>query len=93
MSNVDLGSVRGHVEILRYVKAQQAKMKEIEKYARAEVETAMGGADVGLLDGEPAVHWTHYKESRLDGAALKEDHPELVEQYRSINEKRRFEVI
>jgi hypothetical protein len=93
MNEIDLDPVRGHVEILRYVKAEKGKLAELEKLARATVEDAMGEHEMGLLDGEPAIHWPHYKERRFDQSAFGEDHPDLLEQYKAAREKRRFEVI
>jgi hypothetical protein len=93
MNEIDLDSVRGHVEILRYCKAEKAKIAELEKLARTAVEDAMGGNEIGLLDGEPAINWSHFKERRFDQSAFGEDHPDLLEQYRAAREKRRFEVL
>jgi hypothetical protein len=53
----------------------------------------MGDADVGLLDGEPAIQWPTFKENRFDSAAFRADHAELWEQYKAVNEKRRFDVV
>jgi predicted phage-related endonuclease len=93
MTEINLAPVRAHIEVLRYVKTQKAKLKELEDAARAAVEDAMGSHDVGILDGEPAVHWTHFKEQRFDSSAFRDDNPELYEQYRTARPKRRFEVI
>jgi predicted phage-related endonuclease len=93
MTEIDLNAVRGHIEVLRYCKTQKAKLKELEDAARAAVEDAMGQHDVGVLDGEPAVHWTHFKESRFDSSAFRDDNPELYETYKTARDKRRFEIV
>jgi predicted phage-related endonuclease len=93
MSEVDLGEVRGHIETLRFVKAKMAALKELEKQARAAVEAAMGEHEVGVLDGEPAVQWPHFKEQRFDQSAFGDEYPDLLEQYKTAREKRRFEVL
>jgi predicted phage-related endonuclease len=93
MTEVDLESVRGAVELLRYCRTQRAKIKEVEDNAKAAVQDAMGDADIGLLDGEPAIQWPTFKENRFDSAAFRADHAELWEQYKAANEKRRFDVV
>lgn len=90
---VDLEPVRAQVEMLLYVKRQKAKLKEIEEMARPPVEEAMGNADIGQLDGEDVIHWTTYKTRRLDQKALAEAHPELVEEFKTAAEQRKFEVV
>lgn len=93
MSEVDLEPVRAQVEVLRMTTAKIKELQALQKIAREIVETVMGEHSVGTLDGEPVVNWSHYKENRFDGAAFREDHPELWEQYKGANAKRRFEVI
>jgi predicted phage-related endonuclease len=93
MTEVDLESVRAQVETLRFVRAKMAALKELEKQARAAVETTMGEHEVGLLDGDPAVQWPHFKEQRFDQSAFGDEYPDLLEQYKTTREKRRFEVL
>lgn len=93
MTEIDLEKVRGAVDLLRWCKKQRALVKEVEEKARAAVEATMGSHEVGLLDGEPAIQWPHYKERRFDQSAFGEEYPDLLEQYRATKEKRRFEVL
>jgi predicted phage-related endonuclease len=93
MNTVDLASVRGHVETLKFVKAKMAALKELEKQARAAIEEAMGEHEVGMLDDEPVVHWSRFKEQRFDQSAFGDEYPDLLEQYKTAREKRRFEVL
>lgn len=93
MTNVDLSDVRGQVEILRWAKAQQAKLKEIEANARDAIEAKMGNADVGLLDGEEAITWATFKKRQLDQKALRDEHPELAESFTQLVEQRQFKVV
>jgi predicted phage-related endonuclease len=88
----DLEKVKAHIEVLRYVKSQKAMLKELEEISRAAVEEALGDDEIGTLDGETAVTWKHYKENRLDQSALKEDHPDIVEEYKQMKSKRTFVV-
>lgn len=93
MANVDLASVRAHVEILRLAKQKQKEFKALETNAREAIEAAMGNADVGLLDGEPAIHWSSHKRTSFDQKAFREDNPELFEQYKSTTPVRKFDVL
>lgn len=93
MSTVDLSDVRGSVELLKWAKAQQAKLKEVEANARAAIEEKMGEAEIGTLDGEDVISWSHFKKRQLDQKALREKHPELVEEYTNLVESRQFKVI
>jgi hypothetical protein len=93
MSEIDLEPVRGHVEVLRWCKQQRAIIKATEDNARAAVEAHMGNRQIGLLDGEPAIQWPSYKENRFDSAIFRAEHPEMWEQYKAMNEKRRFDVL
>ena len=93
MTAIDLESVRPYIDILRWTKTRKKELNEIEANARAAVEDAMGDADEGLLDDEPAIRLTSYKQRRLDQKALKEDHPHFVEDYAQLIEVRRFEVL
>jgi hypothetical protein len=92
MSTVDLNGVRDHVLVLRWIKAQRAQLKELEEQTRPVVEAAMGGAEVGLLDGEPAITWGTHKRTSFDQKAFGDDHPELLEEYKTTKPVRRFEV-
>ena len=70
-----------------------AKMKDLEetkKLARARLEQMMGDAELGLIDGRPAVHWTVVSSRRLDQKKLKEQAPELVEACTVTSITRRF---
>lgn len=93
MTVVDLESVRAPVAVLQWVKQRRAELKELESAARAQVEAAMGEADEGQIDGETVVTWSRSKRRSLDQKALKEDHPELVEEYKTTTEVRTFNVV
>jgi predicted phage-related endonuclease len=70
-----------------------AKIKDLEKtkkIARGHLEQMMGDAELGLIDGRPAVHWTVVASRRLDQKKLKEQAPELVEACTVTSISRRF---
>lgn len=93
MTNVDLESVRGPIDVYRWIKLRQAELKELETTTRAAIEAAMGDADTGTLDDKPVISWLTYKKRQLNQKALKENLPELAETYTEVKEVRRFELV
>lgn len=80
---------------LAYLRQVNAQIKELEAardVARKHIETALGDNEIGLVDGQPAVHWTYVHSSRLDQRKLKEQAPELVEQCTVPTVTRRFDA-
>jgi predicted phage-related endonuclease len=88
----DLSKVRAHVEILQYVKARMAELKEMQALSRAEVEEALGDNEVGELDGKLVITFKSYEVTRLDQGMLKADYPEIDAACRKTKDERRFEV-
>jgi len=89
----DLESVRAQVAILVHCKLKKAELKDLEERARAAVEDALGEDENGALDGEPVIRWGHSKRRQLDQKALRDKEPEIAEEYTSLVETRRFEVL
>lgn len=48
------------------------------------------GAEVGTVDGTPAVRWVTVKYPRVDAARLRSEHPELAAQYQHTVVSHRF---
>lgn len=65
-------------------------LEETKKLARARIEQMLGDAELGMLDGRPAVHWTVVASRRLDQRKLKEQAPDLVEACTVTSLSRRF---
>ena len=93
MSSVSLDHIKAHVDILKFVAAKEAELKEMKERSRAAVEEALGSNELGTIDGEPVVRWSHQKVNRLNQKALKSDHPEIVAEYTEANAQRRFELL
>lgn len=93
MTEVNLESVRAHVEILRWAVAKRKEIKELEAKARDAIEAVMKPGQIGLLDGEPVINWSEYKSNTFDQAAFGEEHPELLAQYKSLKTKTKFDVL
>lgn len=73
---------RNVAQWLVYIRQCNAQIKQLEEArdnARRHIEAALGDAEVGLVDGQPAVRWTWVHSKRLDQRKLKEQAPELVE--------------
>ena len=93
MSTINLNHLRAQVEILRWAKARKAEIADVEAQARAAVEAALGEfGEEGTVDDEVAVTWKTGKRRALDQKALKENEPEIAEQYMKTTETRRFEI-
>lgn len=93
MTIKDLSEVRASVELLQWADAQKAKIKVIEENARAAVEEAMGESDVGAIDDEVVITWTHSKRTILDQKALKAERPEIHAEYQKTTPTRTFKVV
>jgi len=87
-----LTKVRTSVQLLQHIARERAKLKELEDQHRPIVEEAMGEEEVGELDGKVVITWRHQKQRRLNQAALKSDHPEIVAEYTNMEERRQFVV-
>lgn len=77
-------------------KAAQAAIKQWEEAkakARADIEKAMGDAEIGTIRGKAVASWPHIKSNRLDQTALKREQPEIHALYVKTAESRRFTLI
>lgn len=89
---MDLDRCRHNVEVLQYVKKQQAKLKELEEVNRAAIEEAMGHNEIGELDGKVVVTWRHTKSRRFNQSEHKAKEPGCHEIYYETKEGRQFVV-
>lgn len=90
---VQLDAARHWVEVLVHVKAEKAKLAELEKTAKAEIQNAMGDRAIGVLDGHAVVKWSSVKRTALSQTLLKKLHPEVAAECMETTEVRRFEVL
>lgn len=88
----DITHIRGHVDLFKWAKVEQAKLKEIETGARAAIEEALGDADEGFIDGQVVVRRKHIKSNKLDQKLLDSLYPDVLAECKSISESTRFEV-
>lgn len=90
---MDLAKVRDQVEILRYIKDQQAKLKVLADEAKSAIQAVMGAAELGELDGEPVVRWSSYEQTRLDQKRFKDAYPNAFQACTTTSVVRRFETL
>jgi len=74
----DISHLRGHIDLLRSVRAQMAQLKEIEDQTKAAIQEALGDSDEGTIDGAVAVTYRYVKSSRLDQKLLAKLHPDVL---------------
>ena len=94
---VDLTTMADRITALRYAQSKAKEWEEVAKGLRSEIEEALGGpdgpAEVGVVDGLPAVRWTRVKSNRFDQTAFKKEHPEDYALYLRAQESRRFTLV
>lgn len=73
-------------------KRREAEAKQLVERCRQVLEAALGDAEIGLVNNQPAVRWTHVSSQRLDTSKLKEDEPEVYERYTVLTTIRQFTV-
>lgn len=91
--STNLEPVRHFVEVLEYVRAEKARLNELEKGARAEIEAVIGDDQAGHLDGHPVITWETSKRTALSQSALKRDYPDVAAACMETTEVRRFLVV
>ena len=92
---VDLAGVRHAVDVLRWAKAERAKVeervKELEDAAKDTIKRALGeNGTRGELDGRPVVNWSKYNKKVFNQKKFRQDHPALFEQYYEDTPSRTF---
>lgn len=69
--------------------------QEVADRAKQHITTALDKADaeIGTVNGEPAVRWTVVESSRLNTKKLRAEHPQLVDQFTAPSSSRRFTLV
>ncbi|QFG08905.1 hypothetical protein PBI_MALAGASYROSE_57 [Mycobacterium phage MalagasyRose] len=89
----DISELRAHVDLLRYVKQEKARLKIVEDESKAAVLEGLGTADEGEIDGQVVVRVKTVKSNRLDQKLLEQMHPGAALECRSMTTSTRFEVV
>jgi hypothetical protein len=93
VTNVDLNAVRGHVEVLKWCGDRLSEIRELQKNARDAIEEVLADNEIGELDGKTVITWASHKKRQLNQAAMKEAHPDIVEEFTDSVEQRTFRVV
>lgn len=83
--------------VKRYREAKELGRLAAEKADEARAVIAewldQRNAEVGTLNGEPAVKWTVIRSNRLDTKALREDHPDIAASYTRETTSNRMDLL
>lgn len=89
---VAIDTLKAQLAILNHVREKKAELAEMEAAARAAIETALGDAEIGTIDGRPAVSYKYVRRQSVDQKLLKQKYPEIAEQCLTVTESRRFTI-
>jgi hypothetical protein len=71
MDATEIDGIKGWVDIYKAGLKEKARIEEGLAIARAKIEEALGDNEVGLIDGQPTVKWTHVTTTRFDQGKAK----------------------
>ncbi|GLE59570.1 hypothetical protein NJBCHELONAE_48830 [Mycobacteroides chelonae] len=91
--SVDIKHLAEQVNRLRWVKEQEASLKEVKEEASAAIKEALGNDTEGTIDGEIVVKYTEVKSNRLDQKLLGKLYPAVLAECKGVSVSRRFEVV
>jgi predicted phage-related endonuclease len=91
---VQLDGLREHLNAYSLAAAEIEKWKGIQAQARAAIETALGENEVGTIDGQRAVTWTHSERTTIDTKRLQAELPaEVLAPYTRTTVVRTFKPV
>ena len=70
-AEVELDALVNWVVHLKQLRQDRAEIDEQIELAEGQIKDALGDAEVGTLNGEPIVKWTHIVTNRFDQKAAK----------------------
>ena len=70
-AEVELDALVNWVVHLKQLRQDRAEIDEQIELAEGQIKDALGDAEVGTLNGEPIVKWTHVITNRFDQKAAK----------------------
>ncbi|GAA0632479.1 hypothetical protein GCM10010174_61930 [Kutzneria viridogrisea] len=86
-------SVADWIAAYRHAHANAEQWSELANRAKEKVTAALGDAEIGTIDGKPAVRYTIVHKRRLNTTKLREQHPDLVDAFTTPAAERRFSLI
>ena len=71
MNTIEIDSLKNWVAMIKQLKADRAEIDEQIEIGENQIKDLMGDAEIGTVDGEPVVRWTHVVSNRFDQKAAK----------------------
>ena len=71
MNTIEIDSLKNWVTMIKQLKADRAEIDEQIEIGENQIKDLMGDAEIGTVDGEPVVRWTHVVSNRFDQKAAK----------------------
>lgn len=95
MTATPIDDLETWIAAYQQAKHNAAQWAETAEQIKARITDALAAADaeVGTVNGKPAVKWSYVGSNRVDVKALKEDHPEIAAKYTIQQTSRRFTVV
>jgi hypothetical protein len=72
MNEIDIDSLQNWVVMLKQLRLDRAEIDEQIEVAEGQIKDALGDAEIGTINGEPVIKWTHVISHRFDQKAAKE---------------------
>ena len=72
MNEVELDALGNWVIHLKQLRQDRAEIDEQIEVAEGHIKDALGDVEVGTINGEPVIKWTHVITNRFDQKAAKE---------------------
>lgn len=93
VDSIALDELAPHLELLRTVEDQLARLKALRGDLQRKVKNRLGEVEVGTVNGVPVVTYRRTLRVTLSQKLVKELHPEIVRQCEEITEVRTFLLV
>lgn len=90
---IELDDLAAHLELLRTVEDQLARLKTLRGDLQRKVKTRLGDVEVGTVNGVPVVTYRRTLRITLSQRLVKELHPQVARQCEEISEVRTFLLV
>ena len=86
--SADLTESAQLVNRLKDVMAQKKLLSDEEDELKAAIGAALGGNEIGLIDGQPLVTWKQQSRTGFNTKKFSSEHPDLFEKYQTVSSYR-----
>lgn len=94
MNEIEIDSLQNWLIHLKQLRADRADIDMQIEVAEGHIKDALGDAEIGTINGEPVVRWSHVVSNRFDQKAAKALlTAEQVEACTKPSESRRFTIV